>query len=880
MSRYRDSAYLRQVAEKVLRDPTPADGLLPLPDHRIEDAIAEVTAAEEAIWGSVEHEYQYLHDLEAREREIWDRLVHANRSPTAALAITRRLVWFAAFPTIVGGLVWFVRDGVRSGWRVSMGEVVKGASDQLFVVPALVCVGLTALYLLLGRHQQFERARRESAMRVLAGPVEELTRQARRHAETALRGSVVRAGNRFSASRAAAVFQTSLQVGKTAGLDAAFDPRFDVTTTARDRLRFLLSRMGGGSIGIAGPRGAGKSALIASICQDSLTHLDGQPTLTVTTSAPVEYQPREFLLHLFATLCHRILERANPNHERLDWRRRKSELEERVAPRTTRALMRVGTMAVYLGIVMATGAYWLARSNVNDAFAARAEAEREREARTEVERVGGQANVKPALAEDPRSARSEAVKIPTLSQELGLTPSVLAKGSASFLALGALLLLFVSVRRDLPRVFGGGADERSRAPWDDLEEEGLQRQAAAWLTEIKFQQSYTSGWSGAMKFPIGLEGSLNRARALAQQQLTLPEIVDGFVRLLRRAATEYRVVIGIDELDKLEQDEKAQRFLNEIKAVFGPPRVFYLISVSENAMSNFERRGLPFRDAFDSAFDEVIAVGYMDFQTARRVLNERVPGIPVQFQRLLFCFSGGLPRELIRVCRDLVEQATLYPQRTDLESMTLAMVRLDLETKLKALMVAVEREDAERHAGALMGALHRLEASPKIDRDTLETVSQIMLATERAISGGPLEVPSMLALQEKLDRLYVLQQELGSYLWFLASLLAEFPNTLDEAALSAREPGHELLVSVRRSLAGNTNLAKSQLEELQATSPARGARLLKVPAPNRTPDIRRSAVPGLRHVGARSSGMYPRSPGGRSSKLLVRRPRRASTYGR
>ena len=59
-------------------------------------------------------------------------------------------------------------------------------------------------------------------------------------------------------------------------------------------------------------------------------------------------------------------------------------------------------------------------------------------------------------------------------------------------------------------------------------------------------------------------------------------------------------LIGIDELDKLTPDQ-ARTFLNGAKAFFGIPGASFVVSVSEDAMSDFERRRLPIRDAFDSA---------------------------------------------------------------------------------------------------------------------------------------------------------------------------------------------------------------------------------------------------------------------------------------
>lgn len=139
--------------------------------------------------------------------------------------------------------------------------------------------------------------------------------------------------------------------------------------------------------------------------------------------------------------------------------------------------------------------------------------------------------------------------------------------------------------------------------------------------------------------------------------MTLPEIVTAIRHFLSLAAISGRVVIGIDELDKMESEESAMGFLNDIKGIFGVPNCFFLISISEDAMSAFERRGLPFRDAFDSSLDEVVRLPGLTFEEAERLLNRRVLEVPVPFKQLLFAFSGGLARDLIRGARTLVQIA-------------------------------------------------------------------------------------------------------------------------------------------------------------------------------------------------------------------------------
>jgi hypothetical protein len=48
---------------------------------------------------------------------------------------------------------------------------------------------------------------------------------------------------------------------------------------------------------------------------------------------------------------------------------------------------------------------------------------------------------------------------------------------------------------------------------------------------------------------------------------------------------EGRVVIGIDEVDKIRDSDRAEAFLNDVKAIFGVPGCLYLVSLSEDAMA-------------------------------------------------------------------------------------------------------------------------------------------------------------------------------------------------------------------------------------------------------------------------------------------------------
>jgi hypothetical protein len=150
--------------------------------------------------------------------------------------------------------------------------------------------------------------------------------------------------------------------------------------------------------------------------------------------------------------------------------------------------------------------------------------------------------------------------------------------------------------------------------------------------------------------------SAKRATSLAQQPQTYPEIVDSLKRFLSRTAleldeTKRRVVIGIDELDRIEPAATARTFLNELKAVFDVPKCLFVLSVSDEALREAELAPVGRRDAFDSAIDEIIRVEPLDQETAERLLGRRVVGLPVPFTALFYCLSGGMPRDLLRTAR-------------------------------------------------------------------------------------------------------------------------------------------------------------------------------------------------------------------------------------
>lgn len=90
------------------------------------------------------------------------------------------------------------------------------------------------------------------------------------------------------------------QVGESIGLGEVHDPQFVVETATAKELEELIGSLSGGSIGVAGPRGTGKSTLVRGVGRDDP---DRRVDLTCLVSAPVNYAARDFVLHLFAEFC-------------------------------------------------------------------------------------------------------------------------------------------------------------------------------------------------------------------------------------------------------------------------------------------------------------------------------------------------------------------------------------------------------------------------------------------------------------------------------------------------------------------------------------------------------------------------------------------------
>jgi Cdc6-like AAA superfamily ATPase len=388
-----------------------------------------------------------------------------------------------------------------------------------------------------------------------------------------------------------------------------------IDTEALAEARGLVEALSGASIGLAGPRGVGKSTVAQSLLDSVSTE---HQFLTVAVTAPVRYEPRDFILTMFAASCDAVTGTPVSRTRGAEgWRWQGSVLAAVVG-------------GVGIGVYVSHGS------------------------------IGG-----------------------TVHHMWG--------AGLCLLGLAVLTLSW------LPRVRPDPYAPPRRTTNLDLREVHPRDVKDELLREIRFQLTFTGGYAGKLIAPAG-ELSASRSVGLAQKQESYPDVVARFRAYLEGAADAYgKVVIAIDELDKLPTDD-AVRFLDDVKSLFAIDGCFFILSVSEDALNLFERRGVPARDAFDSSIDDIVEVRPFNLAQSERLIDSRTTAMPLELIAICHVLAGGLPRDVIRHGRRIALNSGNGQTAIDLGR---TLIAADLHSKIKATRTAIQTLDADGAYGDL-----------------------------------------------------------------------------------------------------------------------------------------------------------------------------------
>ncbi len=325
------------------------------------------------------------------------------------------------------------------------------------------------------------------------------------------------------------------------------------------------------------------------------------------------------------------------------------------------------------------------------------------------------------------------------------------------------------------------------------------------LEQLRYLRTYTASWSASLTPRSFFTLARGYAKARAEQPVTLPELVDSFRSYSARVAAwqqsghggEGRVVIGIDEVDKIRDSDRAEAFLNDIKAVFGVPGCLYLVSVSEDAMAGFARRTPSIRGTFDSAFDELVPVGPMAYRQSEQLLFKRLTGVPRPFIALCHVLAGGLPRDLVRAARALIDVTPATGEKP-LPDTAGDLIRRDLESLRQA---SVRQLADNAGPGPLLAALHDSQWPGGTPRQFIDAALELAGAARDADS----------------DAIRQLCQELVVSLSFYATALEVFsPAALDRVVTCLKDRNYAIvddLAAARYATRVNAGLAHRLLEQ-------------------------------------------------------------------
>ena len=395
------------------------------------------------------------------------------------------------------------------------------------------------------------------------------------------------------------------------GLRRLQDPKLTISTKSEYRLQNLLNRMDGGSIAVTGPRGAGKSTLLRQMCGPGSYQTKGPPNIYI--SAPAEYVAREFLAELFQQVCDAYLQQFDRPVAGMRYRGLRTHQDTKRVLRQVvaiswlafRAILALALIAVALGPLLKG------------------------------------IHLPTAITQLPvRHWRDES----TQSTEMAW---------AKYHVLIQISLLGLA--------FIWWPDKRlRRRRLGTLQNPELIQRARDYSIHLKIER--TSSWGANLGLPAvrGIGLSLNRGVSVKYAPWSLPELVgklrDFITDISKPTGTSPgTMIIGIDEIDRIGSVEQAERFIGEIKSVFGILNCFFLVSVAEDVGFLFSRRSIIGQSTLEHSFDDVVVVDALELDEARELLSTRVPGFTDSFVFLALALSGGLPREMIRVARRLVE---------------------------------------------------------------------------------------------------------------------------------------------------------------------------------------------------------------------------------
>jgi hypothetical protein len=476
--------------------------------------------------------------------------------------------------------------------------------------------------------------------------------------------------------------EESFQVTSAPALVDLSERKHLVATASIKRMDRATAAIPTGSIGISGPRGIGKTTLLRRFCDSRFAH-PNQPDLRILIPAPVQYDARDFVVHTFGRLCDAVISVSGEAPRPARWN------ATRLLVRLLGLLGAATALAGFLYYPLPNGSslleqpvlwieYVVWQLGPLLAFSFLAAYMSARHFQRKRPTGSARSSENDRASRNPDSSPSVDVKFKWTPRAIGALVGSCAVALHIFLQgppeerFDYGILVDPHVLGPAIAVVGGilvyasiALDRRIHRREEEASD--IPSLARRHQRRIRYIETVTTGVTASVQLMKPAQLSGNRSKALAELESSYPQVVGQYREFATQAATWWntrhqgkgRLVIGIDEIDKMEADA-AERFVNDTKALFGTPHCLNLVSVSEDALIGYERRGFSVRDSFDTAFDDVVRVEHLSYEDVHHLLTLRVAGLPNTLVALCYVLSGGLPRECLRVARAAVLTTAEY----------------------------------------------------------------------------------------------------------------------------------------------------------------------------------------------------------------------------
>lgn len=522
------------------------------------------------------------------------------------------------------------------------------------------------------------------------------------------------------------------------------------------RIRRLITELGANSIAISGSRGSGKTTLLRNIADRSALSVDAGRWLQIHMTAPVGYDSRDFLIHLYLRLC-----------------------------QTVSAYLHFGGTGRFDRLYgIRRGLQFIVRSVLTIVVLA----------------IVQEALIYPTL--NPQAQADQIVS--TLHRHTVQALERIGMALPGGWTLAGLLAGLVALYLVAPWIGRRPARHGMWRHFWSANPKELERTTNRNLLRLRFNQTLSSNWSGNLK-AWQLTLGWGRTRQLAEAPLSLPELVDSYREYVGSVNEWWRpdrsgisIAITIDEMDRISDPVQAERFLNDIKAIFNIPGCVYLVSVSEDALAGFESRVVHMRTAMDSSFDEVVRLPPFTLEQSLEVIRRRVVGFPDVFIALCHCVSGGVPRDLVRAARTLIELRE-DGQPNDLPTLSKALVDAEIDSLRRGLSAKLAHDELLTHDPALFPHL----VGGQGQQSSRETFAELATISSLESEGNPLAAP------------------LAAGLRYFATVLEIFEGDFTFASVAVTEPSSperallDDLAQTRATLQVSPSLAATQLDQLR-----------------------------------------------------------------